>query len=142
MMRQIPITAAGAKNLQDELQRLKQTERPRVIQAIADARAYGDLKENAEYHAARETQSLMEGRIAELEAKLGMIKVIDVTQIENTGRVIFGATVLLRKNGVEVTLQIVGEDEADISRQKISVTSPVARALVGKYEGDEVEVMT
>src|SRR3990167_2553178 len=115
MMRQIPITAAGAKNLRDELQRLKQTERPRAIQAIADARAYGDLKENAEYHAAREAQSLMEGRIVELESKLSVVRIIDVTQLEYTGRVIFGTTVTLRQNDSKtVTLQIVGEDEADI----------------------------
>ncbi|OGT59323.1 MAG: transcription elongation factor GreA [Gammaproteobacteria bacterium RIFCSPHIGHO2_12_FULL_42_10] len=142
-MQHIPMTAQGVKKLQEELIRLKSTERPRIIQAIADARAYGDLKENSEYHAARESQSLMEGRIAELESKLGVIRVIDVTQIENTGRVIFGTTVQLRKAGTTlVTLQIVGEDEADISNNKISVTSPVARALVGKYEGEEVDVMT
>lgn len=139
----IPMTAVGAKKLQEELIRLKQTERPRLIQAIADARAYGDLKENAEYHAARESQSLIEGRITELEQKISMIKIIDVTQIQNTGRVIFGTTVVLRQNDAEeITLQIVGEEEADITHQKISVTSPVARALIGKYEGETVEVST
>ncbi len=142
-MQKVPMTVKGAEKLRAELQRLKQEERPRIIAAIAEAKAHGDLKENAEYHAAREQQSFIEGRILEIEGKLSMAHVIDITQIENTGRVIFGATVTL-SNGAEETLcyQIVGEDEADINNQKISVTSPVARALIGKYEGDSVEVNT
>jgi transcription elongation factor GreA len=143
-MQPIPMTAAGAERLKAELNRLKQTERPRIIQAIAEARAHGDLKENAEYHAARELQGLSERRIAELEAKLSMLKIIDITQMENTGRVIFGATVTLRQlsDDRNIIFQIVGEEEADVAAQKLSVTSPVARALVGKYEGDEVDVTT
>jgi transcription elongation factor GreA len=143
-MQPIPMTAAGAERLKAELNRLKQTERPRIIQAIAEARAHGDLKENAEYHAARELQGLSERRIAELEAKLSMLKIIDITQMENTGRVIFGATVTLRQlsDDRNIIFQIVGEEEADVAAQKISVTSPVARALIGKYEGDEVDVTT
>lgn len=142
-MQQVPMTVAGAEKLREELIRLKQVERPRIINAIAEARAHGDLKENAEYHAAREQQGFTEGRIAEIEAKLSAAKVIDVTQIENTGRVIFGSTVKLT-NAANATLiyQIVGEDEADINNNKISVTSPVARALIGKFEGDHVEVIT
>ena len=142
-MQHIPITAKGAKKLQDELHRLKQVERPRIIQAIAEARAHGDLKENAEYHAAKELQSLTEGRIAELESKLGRLKIIDVTQIENTGRVVFGATIeLMKADKATIVFQIVGEEEADMRLNKISVTSPVARALIGKYEGERVEVNT
>lgn len=142
-MAQFPMTVAGAEKLREELNRLKHVERPRIINAIAEARAHGDLKENAEYHAAREQQSFTEGRIAEIEAKLGAAQVIDVTKLENTGRVIFGATVQLT-NGDSKTLtyKIVGEDEADIKSGMISVTSPVARALIGKYEGDNVEVVT
>lgn len=142
-MQQIPMTVLGAELLREELNRLKQVDRPRIINAIAEARAHGDLKENAEYHAAREQQSFAEGRIAEIESKLSVAKVIDVTKIENEGRVIFGATVKLSNSGTkEITYQIVGEDEADIKLNKISVTSPVARGLIGKYEGDEVDVMT
>jgi len=143
MIQKVPMTVQGIEKLREELARLKQIERPRVIQAIAEARSHGDLKENAEYHAAREQQSFMEGRIIELESKLSNAQVIDVAKIENTGRVIFGVTVTLT-NKVESKLvyQIVGEDEADINQNKISVTSPVARALVGKYEGDTVEVAT
>lgn len=136
------MTVAGAEQLREELSRLKQVERPKIINAIAAARAHGDLKENAEYHAAREQQGFTEGRIVEIESKLSMAQIIDVTQIENTGRVIFGATVQLNGNGKAITYQIVGEDEADIKINKISVTSPVARALIGKYEGDTVEVVT
>lgn len=142
IMQKIPMTINGAKNLRDELHRLKQIERPKIINAIAVARAHGDLKENAEYHAAREQQGFIEGRIHEIEAKLSTAQVIDVTTLENTGRVIFGATVQLSSTGQSITYQIVGEDEADIKQNKISVTSPVARALVGKYEGDNVEVQT
>lgn len=142
-MQKVPMTVQGANHLRDELNRLKQIERPRIINAIAEARAHGDLKENAEYHAAREQQGFTEGRIMEIEAKLSSAQIIDVSRIENTGRVIFGVTVTM-KNGEDktVTYQIVGEDEADINVNKISVTSPVARALIGKYEGDTVEVQT
>lgn len=142
-MQKVPMTVQGAERLRDELNRLKQVERPRIINAIAEARAHGDLKENAEYHAAREQQGFTEGRIQEIEAKLSNAHVIDVTKIENTGRVIFGVTVSLTDaKGKSLTYQIVGEDEADINKNKISVTSPVARALIGKYEGDAVEVNT
>ena len=137
------MTVKGAQKLREELQRLKQIERPKIIHAIAEARAHGDLKENAEYHAAREQQGFIEGRILEIESKLSSAQIIDVTRMENTGRVIFGATVKLTNgHGGSLCYQIVGEDEADISQQRISVTSPVARALVGKYEGDHVEVKT
>lgn len=142
-MQKVPMTVKGAEMLREELYRLKQIERPKVISAIAEARAHGDLKENAEYHAAREQQSFIEGRIREIEGKLSTAHVIDVKQIENSGRVIFGATVKLSDaQGGAIQYQIVGEDEADIKHCKISVTSPVARALVGKYEGDSVEVKT
>lgn len=142
-MQKVPMTVVGAERLREELVKLKQVERPRIINAIAEARAHGDLKENAEYHAAREQQSFAEGRIAEIESKLSNAQVIDVTQMENSGRVIFGVTIKLTDdNGNELTYQIVGEDEADINNNKISVTSPVARALIGKYEGDTVEVNT
>lgn len=142
-MQKFPMTVAGAEKLREELHRLKQTERPRVINAIAEARAHGDLKENAEYHAAREQQGFIEGRIIEIEAKLSASQIIDVSHMENTGRVIFGSTIKLENGlGQMTTYQIVGEDEANIAFNKISVTSPVARALVGKYEGDSVEVNT
>ena len=142
-MQKVPMTVGGAEKLREELQRLKQVERPKVISAIAEARAHGDLKENAEYHAAREQQGFIEGRILEIESKLSSAQVIDVTKIENTGKVIFGTTVKLADStGKEIQYQIVGEDEANIKEQKISVTSPVARALVGKFEGDEVKVQT
>src|SRR5262245_39162689 len=142
-MQKVPMTVKGADKLRDELNRLKQTERPKIINAIAEARAHGDLKENAEYHAAREQQGFIEGRIIEIEGKLSVAHIIDVTQMENSGRVIFGATIKLTNgNGKSLSYQIVGEDEADISVNKISVTSPVARALIGKYKGDTVEVNT
>lgn len=142
-MQKVPMTATGANKLREELQRLKQVERPKVISAIAEARAHGDLKENAEYHAAREQQGFIEGRILEIESKLSMAQIIDVKAIENTGRVIFGTTIKLSDTaGNEITYQIVGEDEADINVNKISVTSPVARALIGKFEGDSVQVNT
>lgn len=143
-MQKVPMTVSGAEKLRDELNRLKQVERPRIINAIAEARAHGDLKENAEYHAAREQQGFIEGRIQEIEAKLSVAHVIDISSMENTeGRVIFGATIKLTNGkGGELNYQIVGEDEADIQNHKISVTSPVARALIGKYEGDAVEVQT
>ena len=137
-MNKVPLTKRGAEKLREELERLKNVERPRVIQAIAEAREHGDLKENAEYHAAREQQSFIEGRIQEIEAKLSNAQIIDVSQMENTGKVIFGATVVLSDegSGEEVTYQIVGDDEADIKEGRISVSSPIARALIGKEEGD------
>ena len=142
-MQKVPVTVAGAEMLREELSRLKHVERPKIIQAIAEARAHGDLKENAEYHAAREQQGFVEGRIIEIESKLSVAQIIDVSSMENEGRVIFGATIkLTNSNGNSITYQIVGEDEADINKHKISVTSPVARALIGKYEGDSVEVTT
>jgi transcription elongation factor GreA len=142
-MQKVPMTVHGANVLREELNRLKQFERPRIINAIAEARAHGDLKENAEYHAAREQQGFIEGRIIEVESKLSSAQVIDIKLIENTGRVIFGVTVTIKNDQHKtVTYQIVGEDEADINLNKISVTSPVARALIGKYEGDEVKVQT
>lgn len=143
-MKKIPMTALGASLLREELQRLKSVERPRIINAIAEARAHGDLKENAEYHAAREQQSFVEGRILEIESKLSNAQVIDVTQIQNTGKVIFGVTVTLLNSKTEknVTYKIVGDDEADIKVKKISVSSPIARALIGKFVDDVVEVST
>ena len=143
-MSKIPMTKFGESSLRDELQRLKQVERPRIVAAIAEAREHGDLKENAEYHAAREQQGFCEGRIKDIEAKLSHAQVIDVTQIENTGKVIFGVTVTLINLEIDqsVTYQIVGEDEADVKNGKISVTSPIARGLIGKEEGDEVSVTT
>ncbi len=143
-MSKIPMTKSGESSLRDELQRLKQVERPRIVDAIAEAREHGDLKENAEYHAAREQQGFCEGRIKDIEAKLSHAQVIDVTQIENTGKVIFGVTMTLinLETDQSVTYQIVGEDEADVKNGKISVTSPIARGLIGKEEGDEVSVTT
>jgi len=142
MSGKVPLTARGAEKLREELKELKNVARPKVIEAIAEARAHGDLKENAEYHAAREQQSFIEGRIAEINAKLGNAQIIDVTSLPATGKVIFGATVDLmeEETGEEVTYQIVGEDEADINEGMISVTSPIARALIGKQEGDIAEV--
>lgn len=141
-MSKVPLTAKGAEQLREELKRLKNEARPRVIQAIAEARAHGDLKENAEYHAAREEQGFIEGRIADIEGKLSNAQVIDVTKMPNTGKVIFGVTVVLadQDSDEEVTYQIVGDDEADIKRGLISVSSPIARALIGKMEGDEAVV--
>ena len=138
------MTKAGELSLRSELQNLKQVARPRIVAAIAEAREHGDLKENAEYHAAREQQSFCEGRIKDIEAKLSQAQVIDVTQIENTGRVIFGVTVTLINlaDSQSVTYCVVGEDEADVKNGKISVTSPIARALIGKVEGEDVSVTT
>ncbi|BBB15625.1 transcription elongation factor GreA [Candidatus Rickettsiella viridis] len=138
------MTTAGAKSLEHELQELKTIKRPQVIDAIAEARAHGDLKENAEYHAAKESQSFIEGRIAEIESKLATAEIIDVTTKPNHGKVIFGATVQLinTKTDETVSYQIVGEDEANIKLGKISVASPIARALIGKEEGDTVDVQT
>lgn len=144
MSQKVPMTAVGAERLRNELQELKSVARPAVIQAIAEARAHGDLKENAEYAAAREQQGFIEGRIQELEYKLSHAHVIDVTKMENTGKVIFGVTVTLDDgdSGGEVRYQIVGEDEADIKAGKISYSSPIAKALIGKFSGDVAEVRT
>lgn len=141
-MSTIPLTVRGAQRLKDELQRLKSVERPAVINAIAEARAQGDLSENAEYDAAKEKQGFIEGRIAEIEAKLAVAQVIDPATLDPDGRIVFGATVDLEDltNGEKVTYQIVGDDEADIKDGKISVSSPIARALIGKYSGDSAEV--
>ncbi len=143
-MIRVPMTVEGANRLQEELDRLKKVDRPRVINSIAEARAHGDLKENAEYHAAREEQGFIEGRIAEIEAKLSNAQIIDITKIDNKGKVIFGATLDLLDvdKDEEKTYQIVGDDEADIKAGKISVNSPIARALIGKKEGDEVSIDT
>ena len=137
-MRRPPLTAKGAQKLKTELQRLKSQERPKIIQAIAEARAHGDLKENAEYHAAKEQQSFMEGRIGELEEQLSTAEVIDPTTVNANGRVVFGATVDLNNldNDQQVRYQIVGNLEADISAGLISISSPIARALIGKEQGD------
>lgn len=143
-MAQVPMTAAGEAMLRKELTHLKSVERPRIIQAIAEARAHGDLKENAEYHAAREQQGFAEGRIQEIEGKLAEARVIDVVQIPKTGKVIFGVTVKLihLETDEALTWRIVGDDEADVKQRKISISSPVARALIGKEEGDVVVVRT
>lgn len=141
-MNKVPLTVQGAEKLRAELQQLKSVDRPRIIQAIAEARAHGDLKENAEYHAARDQQSFAEGRIKDIEGKLSNAHIIDVTKLEPNGKVVFGATVLLSNedSGDEVTYQIVGEDEADIKAGKISINSPIARALIAKQEGDVATV--
>ncbi len=143
-MTKIPMTVAGEKALREELTRLKSVDRPRIIQAIAEAREHGDLKENAEYHAAREQQGFCEGRIKDIEAKLSLAQVIDISQIEPTGKVIFGTTVTLLNIDTDqaVTYRIVGEDEADVKQGRLSVTSPIARALIGKEEEDEVSITT
>jgi len=137
-MHKVPLTARGAEKLRGELDRLKRVERPRVIAAIAEARAHGDLKENAEYHAAREQQGFIEGRIKDIEGKLSHAHVIDVTKLPANGKVVFGVTVqvLELEKDAELTYQIVGEDEADLKHGMISVSSPLARALIGKSEGD------
>lgn len=141
-MQTYPMTLQGAEALRKELTRLKSVERPKIIEAIASARAHGDLKENAEYHAAREQQSFTEGRINDLEAKLSNCQIIDISKIPNHGKVIFGATVQLcnLESNSEVIYQIVGEDEADIKANKISFTSPIGRALISKEEGETVIV--
>lgn len=143
-MNKVPMTVNGEKQLKDELHHLKKVERPRIIEAIAEARAHGDLKENAEYHAAREQQSFAEGRIQEIESKLSNCQVIDVSKIENTGKVIFGVTVdiINLSNDEEKTYKIVGEDEADIKKNLIFAGSPIARALIGKSVGDVAIVQT
>ena len=144
MSGQVPMTVAGEASLRAELNRLKSEDRPRIIQAIAEAREHGDLKENAEYHAAREQQGFCEGRIKEIEGKLSEARVIDVTTIPNTGKVIFGVTVTIVNCDTEEskTYKIVGEDEADVTKNMISITSPIARALIGKEIDDVVTVVT
>ena len=141
-MTRTPMTLRGAEALRAELKRLKSEARPSIIKAIAEARSHGDLSENAEYHAAREQQGFIEGRIKEIEHKLASADVIDPARVPNTGKVVFGASVELedQADGAHVTYQVVGEDEADIRAGRISVTSPIARALVGKSEGEVVDV--
>ncbi|MCF9033948.1 transcription elongation factor GreA [Acinetobacter nectaris] len=143
-MQRYPMTPEGKTALEKELQQLKTVERPRIIQAIAEAREHGDLKENAEYHAAREQQGFCEGRIQDIEAKLGASQVIDVTELEKNGRVVFGVTVTIENLDTEEqkTYKIVGDDEADFKINKISVNSPIARGLLGKSEGDEARITT
>ena len=142
MTTKYPMTPGGEKALRDELTMLKTVERPRIIEAIATAREHGDLKENAEYHAAREQQSFNEGRIQMLEAKLSNAQVVDISQLTNDGKVVFGSTVQLEhvETGESIRYQIVGEDEADIKCNKISYSSPIGRALIGKYLDDVVVV--
>lgn len=140
-MKRTPMTLRGAEQLRAELKRLKQEERPRIIKAIAEARGHGDLSENAEYHAAREQQGFIEGRIKEVESKLAHAEIIDPTTLPDTGKVVFGTTVELEdEDGGRRTVTIVGEDEADARTGQVSVTSPIARALIGKTPGDVVEV--
>jgi transcription elongation factor GreA len=143
-MKRTPLTVRGAERLKTELKKLKSQDRPRVVQAIAEAREHGDLKENAEYHAAREEQGMIEARIKDIEGKLSTAEVIDVTRLNAGGKVVFGATVDVFDEGSDkdATYQIVGEDEADIKQGLLSVNSPIARALIGKEEGDECEVQT
>ena len=141
-MSKIPITIAGAERLRAELQELKTVQRPTIVTAIAEARSHGDIAENAEYHAAKERQGFIEGRISELEAKLGNVQIINPALLDADGRCVFGATVDLEdmKSGEVVTYQIVGDDEGDIKQGKVSIGSPLARALIGKYSGDVAEV--
>ncbi len=141
-MSKVPMTVAGERRLREELARLKTVERPRISAAIGSAREHGDLRENAEYHAAKEQQGLCEARVREIEAKLGNAQVIDIARIAPNGRVMFGATVALRNldGGEPAAYQIVGEDEADVAAGRISVTSPIARAAMGRSEGDEIVV--
>jgi transcription elongation factor GreA len=141
-MKRSPMTLRGAELLRTELKRLKSADRPRVIKAIAEARSHGDLSENAEYHAAREQQGFIEGRIMEIESRLAAAEIIDIASLPPTGKVVFGATVELedQDEGATVSYQLVGEDEADIRGGRISITSPIARALIGKVSGDVVEV--
>jgi transcription elongation factor GreA len=141
-MSKIPITMAGAERLRAELQELKTVQRPTIVTAIAEARSHGDIAENAEYHAAKERQGFIEGRISELEAKLGNVQIINPALLDADGRCVFGATVDLEdmKSGEVVTYQIVGDDEGDIKQGRVSIGSPLARALIGKYSGDVAEV--
>ena len=143
-MQRIPMTAKGADALRAELEKLKREDRPRITAAIAEAREHGDLKENAEYHAAREQQGFCEGRINEIESKLGAAQIIDITELENTGKVIFGVTVTIIDvdTDEEKVYQIVGDDEANIKQGKLSVNSPSARGLIGREEGDVVQIDT
>jgi len=142
MMGKIPITISGAERLRAELQELKTVQRPAIVTAIAEARSHGDIAENAEYHAAKERQGFIEGRISELEAKLSNVQIINPALLDADGRCVFGATVDLEdmKSGQVVTYQIVGDDEGDIKQGKVSIGSPLARALIGKYSGDVAEV--
>ncbi|MCG3170784.1 MAG: Transcription elongation factor GreA [Pseudomonadales bacterium] len=144
MVTRVPMTVPGAERLREELDQLKRVERPRISKAIAEAREHGDLKENAEYHAAREQQGFVEGRIKDIESKLSVAQIIDVKQLPETGKVIFGVTVAILNLETDDTLryQIVGEDEADVKANKISVTSPLARSLIGKEVGDVVVART
>jgi transcription elongation factor GreA len=139
-----PMTKSGEKKIRDEIQKLKDIERPRITAMIAEARAHGDLKENAEYHAAKELQGLNEAKISALESQLKSAQIIDVTQFKNDGKVIFGATIVLENldNGKNMTFQIVGENESDINQQKLSFAAPLSRAVIGKFCGDFVEVST
>ncbi len=141
-MTKVLITADGVQKLREQLHHLKTVARPRIIQEIADARSHGDISENAEFHAAKEQQGFIEGRIADLESKLALAQIIDPASVDAQGRVVFGATVGLRERTFdeEVTYQIVGDLEADVNESKISISSPIARALIGKYEGDVVDV--
>ena len=143
-MQRYPMTPQGEQALKEELQQLKSVERPRIIAAIAEARAHGVLKENAEYHAAKEQQGFCEGRIQEIEAKLGAADVIDVAKLQQDGRVVFGVTVEIENLDTEErrSYQLVGDDEADYKVNKISINSPIARGLIGKREGDEVKIQT
>ncbi len=139
-MEKIPMTVEGEKLLREELSELKSVKRPKISEAIKEAREKGDLKENAEYHAAREQQSFVEGRIKDIEGKLSNAQVIDITRIPKSDKVIFGTTVIVTDGDKEITYKIVGEDEADLKKGKISVTSPISRSLVGKSEGDAVTI--
>jgi transcription elongation factor GreA len=141
-MTKVLLTAGGAQKLHEQLRHLKTVSRPRIIQEIAEARSHGDISENAEFHAAKEQQGFIEGRIADLESKLALAQIIDPASVNAEGRVVFGATVGLREHTFdeEVTYQIVGDLEADVNERKISISSPIARALIGKYEGDVVDV--
>lgn len=143
-MQRVPMTTAGAEALRKELDQLKKVDRPRISAAIAEAREHGDLKENAEYHAAREQQGFCEGRIQDIESKLSNAQIIDITSIQNTGKVIFGVTVTIVDvdSEEEKIYQIVGDDEADIKSGKLSVNSPIARGLIGREEGDTVQIDT
>lgn len=144
MQEKFPMTTAGAATLKDTLERLKNSERPRISNAIAEARAHGDLKENAEYHAAREEQGLIEAQIKDLEHKLSLAQVIDVTTLPQNGKVVFGTTVILEDidNDTEVTYKIVGQDESNINNGLLAYNTPIARALIGNEEGDTIEIET
>ena len=143
-MSKVPMTVHGAQLLRDELKNLKSIDRPRVISAISEARAHGDLKENAEYHAAKEQQGFIEGRIKEIESKLANAQEVDINAVNAQGKVVFGSTVMVVdfQNDQEITYKIVGEDEADLKKGKISITSPLARSLIGKEQDDIIELKT